>query len=79
MLLKILILPVYALLSMPDDQDHECPYTSGLPLIIGADPMTRDGNTEITTFNNAPVAGAFIVGATTWSPSVTETKNNECV
>jgi hypothetical protein len=40
--------------------------------------MTKDGDTEITTFNDAPVDGVFIVGFTTWSSSVSET-NKACV
>ena len=46
-------------------------------MVIGA--KQRDGNTEITTFSNAPVPGAYVIGGTSWSPSVSETNRGECV
>jgi hypothetical protein len=52
----------------------KCPF--GFPVVIGA--KDQDANTQIDTWDRAPLStDALIVGGTTWSSSVTETKLSE--
>ena len=71
---KGLVFLVMRTLAQPLTWVEECPEASPTVVIGG-----RDGDTEITTFSNAPVDGAFVIGGTTYSPSVSETNRGECV